>query len=257
MGPKVTYQMNEHLFYVVNHDIDKRTLITSFKEYIEKQCKKIKKAYRCEYRFNQVTDRQGKNLGHGYLWISSPEVFRMLTGKNPDGTERVEEKFERDPKVLEARMMKELEEFISRPDEQLDKLSWADLQEIEDAIKERYKPVLSRKKLPPLIDLDAFTNNYPGLVITPFITKDHGFTNIYCPSIPQWVTKDQIVKEFQPFSSKKIEVVISGRDRKSCQVVFDKRRPDAQIALAMKTKIYLPDPKTKELKTIIFREDRM
>src|SRR5207253_8570763 len=33
----------------------------------------------------------GKPIGYGYLWVQEPEIYNMLIGNNPDGTERFQE----------------------------------------------------------------------------------------------------------------------------------------------------------------------
>jgi hypothetical protein len=246
--------MNENLFYVINHDICKDAIIDYIKVRVDKVSKQLKKRFPCDYYFNQVTDKSGKVLGYGYLWISNPEVFRMINGRNPDGSERVIVSYERDPEVLERELNKALDKAFETDD--LMTMHWADIQEKEDRIRYMYRPVEIKKELPPLIDLDPLRKQFAGLVVTPFVAKPGESHIIYSHKIPEWLTKDAILKEFQPFSKKKLEVVLSGsKDRRSCQVIFPKYGIEAQLALAMKAKIYLTDPKTKEPKIVLFRMD--
>lgn len=45
----------------------------------------------CRYKVNLIVDKDGKYFGFGYIRVSKPEIYWMLLGRNPDGTERIEE----------------------------------------------------------------------------------------------------------------------------------------------------------------------
>ncbi len=48
----------------------------------------------CKFKVNLIVDKEGKYFGFGYIRVSDPRVYWMLLGKNPDGTERIEEKLD-------------------------------------------------------------------------------------------------------------------------------------------------------------------
>lgn len=241
--------MNEHLFYVVNRDHDISPVIKSIESQVAKLAKRLKRSIACQYQFNQVTNRDGKNLGYGYLWISNPEVFRALTGLNLDGSKRQAINYQTDPTVLAKQLEQALAEFMAKDDPSQ---SWADIQDEEDQLRAQYQPVEIISPLPPLIDLKAISPDW--LYISPYTPKPNHPNSLFCSSIPDWANATMIEREFQPFS-KSVKVTIGGQPGKyHCLVTF--RRPiDAEIALAMKAKITLVQPRTKQKKLILFRMD--
>ena len=48
-------------------------------------------ATNCKFRVNLIMDKEGKYFGFGYVTVSDPKIYWMLLGRNPDGSERVEE----------------------------------------------------------------------------------------------------------------------------------------------------------------------
>jgi hypothetical protein len=44
----------------------------------------------CTFIVNRVENRDGETLGMSFVHVSNPEVYYMLLGKNPDGSDRVE-----------------------------------------------------------------------------------------------------------------------------------------------------------------------
>jgi len=45
----------------------------------------------CKFKVNLIVDKDGKYFGFGYIRVSDPKIYWMLLGRNPDGSERVEE----------------------------------------------------------------------------------------------------------------------------------------------------------------------
>ena len=45
----------------------------------------------CKFKVNLIVGNDGKYFGFGYIRISEPKIYWMLLGRNPDGTERIEE----------------------------------------------------------------------------------------------------------------------------------------------------------------------
>ena len=119
---------------------------SSFKAY----CTKYKKSLDCTYQINWVTDKFGKPLGFGYLWLSNPEVYYMLLGQNPDGTERME--YQKDPKWQAPE--KPLDDALAEV--QHTSTSWADWADDDDAIEQQYICPTIKKQLPPLMTLPKF-----------------------------------------------------------------------------------------------------
>lgn len=44
----------------------------------------------CRYRVNIIASKEGRNMGFAFVFVSNPEVYYMLLGQNPDGSDRVE-----------------------------------------------------------------------------------------------------------------------------------------------------------------------
>ena len=99
----------------------------------------------CRFKINLLVNKEGEYFGYGYIWISSPEIYWMLLGKNPDGSERIEEYPDPDwkPPVREKK-------------ENLSGKKWTDLIEEEDA----YVQPMIKKVLPPLV-------TFPGYLYEP------------------------------------------------------------------------------------------
>ena len=104
----------------------------------------------CKFKVNLIVDKEGKYFGFGYIRVSDPRVYWMLLGKNPDGTERIEERLD-DTWKMPANPNEglSLEEIL---DKNKDK-SWYDIGKEEDLyIQPKIKTVL-----PALINIPGFS----------------------------------------------------------------------------------------------------
>jgi hypothetical protein len=114
----------------------------------------------CDYRVGLIENREGESYGLGFIFVTNPQVYHMLLGKNPDGSERIE--YYGDPNWVEPpdADKKSLEwASISAPIVDFNS-DWNDLEleydRREKAFNEKFvQPKLSRK-LPPLIKLPPF-----------------------------------------------------------------------------------------------------
>lgn len=240
------------MFYVINYDTSKDIIVRFFIREVSNASKKLKRRIDCDYQFNQVCNRDGKSLGHGYLWLSNSEVFNMAMGLNPDGSERVRIKIQGDSQQLAKELEEQLDVFIATPMGPND--SWADVQEQEDAIRAKYAIKEVKEPLVPLIKLDKLKKEHQTLVITPFEPKhldDRFYPHmLYCPRVPKWVNESMLLKEFQPYSKRKIGINIGNG---SCSITFPRNSADAQMALAMKAKVVMSCPRTNSTSLLLFR----
>jgi len=63
---------------------------TAFNEALTKYQKENGVNLNCRYRINLLTDREGNSFGTAFIFVTNSEVYHMLLGKNPDGSDRIE-----------------------------------------------------------------------------------------------------------------------------------------------------------------------
>jgi len=241
---------------------------------------------KCEIIVNLVMDLNGNSYRYAYIWVSDPRVYYIMTGFNPDGSERFE---------------KEIESEKSKDDSfDLESLSFDDVFKSESEIK---KPTI-RKPLPPILTLPGYeytpeqikkaeedlkaealkNGKNPDDIVIPkygyFETsrawagspeKDKN-PSILCADVPNWTTEEQLKEVFSKFSSDKSGIYpkINFRpktrfnkekneveQRKLASVEFSRSHlKDGIFALQMTRKVVLND-KAQELKNKeILRKDK-
>lgn len=57
----------------------------------------------CDYRINLVKTHESKYLGYCFVWLSDERYYHVIMGNNPDGTRRVELKFEDEPEIIDIK----------------------------------------------------------------------------------------------------------------------------------------------------------
>lgn len=127
---------------VANED----NIITSLRQAIHDIEIKLNTKYKCPFKVNiiRVRDKESgkqKTIGYGYIWIGNTEIYWILAGYNPDGSERIEEFA--DPNWTETST-----KILDRNEDNL----WADM--IESEITE--KAPMIKKQLPPIITLPSY-----------------------------------------------------------------------------------------------------
>jgi hypothetical protein len=93
LGVEKPKYLNEHNIYVRSGMATLSQLkacVSKFKEELAKSSSPdIRKLAKGEIEANIVTNMKGETQHFGYLWAEYPEVYWILCGYNPDGTERV------------------------------------------------------------------------------------------------------------------------------------------------------------------------
>jgi hypothetical protein len=212
--------MNSHNVYVVAGEATEQQLINSTKIFKKQLCDMFPdKGYdKCEIIVNLVTDKDGNSFRHAYVWVSDPEVYYIMTGHNPDGSERF---------VIKDDETKNESEEIN-----FDDMDWSDM--MSEEIKKETK-VKIKEELPPILSLpgyeytpeqfervketlrsEAVSNNKPFDETT--VPKfgyfaasraragnvSSEYNSYMLPSIvPSWVTKEMIKYVFDRYSSDK------------------------------------------------------
>ncbi len=77
----------------IDTELPKRDQIDTIIEYLKSENKELppKKLFPCDIKINLIVNKYGEYFGFGYIWLSNPEVYHMLLGKNPDGSDRIKE----------------------------------------------------------------------------------------------------------------------------------------------------------------------
>ncbi len=282
--------MNNHNVYVVAGEATEQQLIDSTKIFKKQLCEMFPdKGYdKCEIIVNLVTDKDGNSFRHAYVWVSDIEVYYIMTGHNPDGTERF---------IIKDEETKEEPEEIN-----FDDMDWSDM--MSEEIKKESK-VKIKEELPPILSL-------PGYEYTPaqyervketlrseFAANNKPFdessvpkfgyfaasraragnvSSEYNPSIlrsivPTWVTKEMIKSVFDRFSTDKTrnkEGQLSPKlstskfikkdyntgktseDKSQYVVLVEFNHNDAIFALQMTRKVKFINPINKEEKITIW-----
>ena len=280
---------NEHNVYVDTGLATQDQLQTSVNVFKDELVKLFpKNGYeKCEFIVNLVTDLNGHSYRYAYIWVSDPRVYYIMTGYNPDGSERYEE--EDDDKD------KKSSEIFD-----LDSLNFEDVFKAEADMK---KPKI-RKPLAPILTLPGYeytveqrkkaeedmkaetskNGRNPEEIVIPefgyFETsrawagspeKDKN-PSILCSDLPNWVTEDILRDSFFKFSSDKSGIYpkitfkpktrfIKERNeveqRKIAYVDFSRSHlKDGIFALQMTRKLILKD-KHQEIKNRdILRKDK-
>ena len=122
---------------------------SSLKKAIQEAEKILGYKTKCKFKVNLIVDKEGKYFGFGYIRVSEPKIYWMLLGRNPDGTERVEEY--PDPNWVKPENPYEgltMEEIV----EENKNKSWVDLAEEEESlIQPKIKKILS-----PLVTIPGY-----------------------------------------------------------------------------------------------------
>jgi hypothetical protein len=94
LGQEKPKYLNEHNVYVRSGmaTLDQlKAAVKEFKKALGRNSDPaIRKLESGEIEVNVVTNMKGETQHFGYLWVEHPEVYWILCGRNPDGTERVE-----------------------------------------------------------------------------------------------------------------------------------------------------------------------
>jgi hypothetical protein len=175
---------------------------------------------KCEILVNLVMDVKGNSYKYAYLWVSDPRVYYILSGFNPDGSERFEEEKEEKKTVL-------IDDTFDLENLDLDSAFKSESKKIK-------KPSI-RASLPPLLTLPGYEytedqkktaeadlkaeaigkgRNPEDIKIPEFgyfessrawagTPKKNENSSILCSYVPIWVNEEILKKIFYRFSSDK------------------------------------------------------
>lgn len=81
---------DSHTLYVRCDNATAAQVRKVFADALANYQRSIGKPVDCMYRVNFIVDREGRSCSTAYVFITNPEIYHMIIGKNPDGTDRVE-----------------------------------------------------------------------------------------------------------------------------------------------------------------------
>src|SRR3989304_8449605 len=80
---------DNHTLYVKCDSASKEQITTAFHEALENYQNATGAVVECRFRVNLISNREGKLYGVAFVFITNSDVYHMLLGKNPDGSDRV------------------------------------------------------------------------------------------------------------------------------------------------------------------------
>ena len=239
----------------------------SLKKAIGDAEKVLKRSTNCRYKINLLVNREGEYFGYGYIWVSSEEIYWMLLGKNPDGTERVREY--PDPNW-------------SPPSKKVSETSedkkWIDVVEDEDSF---IQPTI-KEILPPLVTIPGYEYDEEQILHLKELSEDkqqqipnigyfeigRGYAldappgtlrhKICARNVPNWIP-EKVFKNIFSFYVRdangdypKVNIV-NTKKGKIVFITFEAGKKDALFTLLMTRKITIVNPENKTQKsTLVF-----
>jgi len=175
---------------------------------------------KCEFIVNLVTDIKGNSYRIAYLWVSDPRVYYILTGFNPDGSERIKKEEVKDDSAASLDDSFNLESL--------------DLEDAFSSQVSKVKKPTIQENLPPILTLPGYEYTEEqkkqveelkkiaiaeGKNIDDVDFSDYGCfetsrawagsskknenPSILCAHVPLWVTEDILKKIFFRYSTDK------------------------------------------------------
>lgn len=140
---------DEHTIYCDTSVATEKQLAECIKKAIIDATQILGEKTTCKFKVNLLVNKEGKYFGFGYVRVSDSRVYWMLLGRNPDGTERVEQypdpNWTPPPDPNEGLTQEEIIEKNRNK-------SWAQLAEEED----KYIQPMIKNPLPPLVTIPGY-----------------------------------------------------------------------------------------------------
>ena len=192
-----------------------------------------------EFKANIIIDSKGKHYGYGYLRVTNPELYHILCGNNPDGTERIH--------------------YIDNPEYTpiaMEGASWADIVDDEESSKTEIRdpplfesPVLklSKKRQAEIKEVyvtEGITDTVPEITTVAF---DAAYVNalddkyhpnvLFTTGVPSWVDEKMLSKIFKKYSTVTDKYPIIKLRNERVEIVFSPQTRDAQFCLLITKKL--------------------
>ena len=270
---------NQHVLYVTSGVSTREQLEESFRDAIMEINEKMNRKIECKFKVNLIVGKNGEYFGIGYVWVSNPEIYRILLGLDEYG-----EKLHRIIPNPSWKPLTEEEEY--KLQNNIDELDWDELTELEKRkmgcknIIEYLKPIVSL----PGYKYNAEQKRHIMQISKSDVDSDVGYfdlrqayINDYLDShscsyvllsikVPKWLSDGNIKEEFSNYNTsknKEILVEYKGkrirdtipcviRDNDIIFVVYDKNTRDASFALLMTKKMVVNNLLLNEKRTLYF-----
>jgi hypothetical protein len=234
-----------------------------------------KPSWDCKIRVNLIVNKLGEFFGFGYIFVSSSEVYWMLLGKNPDGSERVIQYL--DPNWVPQPRLTEEEEAIKYQG-----MAWNEIVDEEN----KYACQVIKKVLDPLMpipgyvydeqqykhlqDMAVSSGNDPKLVpTTGYFVLSRAYVKNVEPGrvenqlcarqIPKWVPDiafKQIFKDYITDDEEypTVDLIEGKKDNGNIVLItFKPRSKKAQFTLLMTRKVHIIHPNNLDYEcTLVF-----
>jgi hypothetical protein len=139
---------NHHIIHVNCGVATMEQLNLEIHRAIQEAILKLGRPIETKFKTNIIVDRGGRRYGYGYVWFTNPEVYYMLIGKKPDGSDNVEYREDSDwvpPSDEKPSLEASLSSYLPGK-------SWVEIAEEED----RYMRPMLTIPLPPLMSLGEY-----------------------------------------------------------------------------------------------------
>ena len=228
---------DQHTFYIKCGPADEDQLFPIFDKAVKDIEAVLRKKVRCAIYINVLRRIDETKVGIAYVWVSNPEVYFVILGRNADGTLRQERVPIEDPLSGKTSPVPNLSDSVNcasaasnssvasvRTDSDLgSSRSWADMMDDEEQLSGKKKILrYELKKLEPLITLDSYKLNDKQItdlqedneekvgpqrkieVQAAYVIdeEDEIKSVLFSHSLPEGVSLDQVREAFVPFCTK-------------------------------------------------------
>lgn len=258
----MTTYTDKNTLYIRTGDATKEEVSDAIRSAIDRYEKIHNKKIKCNYMVNVVQSKDGNFFGISYVRVTNTEVYNMLLGLNPDGTERIEYE-EIEEQEEQEEQQKNWSNFSL---DDVSEMDWADCVDEWTAPTQKKKIVISHKK-EPLMNLNCIRLGElaVGRAIVKDLDENQKHDVLVSKNVPTWINVDDIKKRFTPFSSDsktKYKKTYNGRvnyitypdvniKNGNIYVRFCPSTRDAQFALLMMKKTVVKS-KDNQVHTMIF-----
>lgn len=256
-----------HTLYVFTNGLTEQEIAHSIAGGIREYEEKTGDTIETFFRINIVKNQNNEPIGYAWIYLTNSKVYQLLSGNNPDGTERIQiseqKNFHRPSKPFEQMLEEKLKE--------IDHSSWASSvteEEVYQRVKSMYEPPKIESKMPPLIkpkpvfkilktegesggekgemvsiNLSRGKLTYPKPCFVYNQLKNSNYT-----VIEPWMDRNLLYDIFRPYVSnwKSMEYpkirVINEKPFTTVFIEYEAGTTDSLAALNMVKKIYLCHP---------------
>lgn len=271
------FKYDTHTLYAHSKELDKQQIIEAISKSLYDYKQKYNKNIQCMYNVNVLLDKDKNKIGVAFIFLTNPEVYHMLLGRNPDGTEmeKIKNTKTDNNKQSESRTRSNVD-LDDASNSSITAISWADLCDSSDESEEVSNDESEEIEIYPeplmklgLVKLTTEQKNKMcdsqsnfEIKIEPAGIRKLGddliHNELMSLKIPDWVSASRLKKEIKYYASDyttihtkringknidftypMIHVICNKNKTKTARVTFDPLTNDAQFALHMIKKLQL------------------